>query len=363
MNEPKVINNSVPSTPEPTTQTVHGQMPEHLAGVKMEDTFLPETAPETPETPATPAAPATETPATPTVPATPATPTKEEVTPAAPATPAAPIAQPATAANAEIVDKTQPPVIYAGKYKTVDDLKKGIEELGGDPSGIEDPKALEQGYYAAQKIYNRMTARNKKADEIATPKEEPKKWALDDATLDGMMNEVDFTKVENAGDLLRQSFQIMFKHLSEKLPQMYPQKPGEPQMSPQEMAATIEQVQTNTDSLAFLEAKVPRLTTDQNFRSQFANHLAAGKKAGTYGKKMTRDDMIKSMKDFLAGAQAIAAEAAKLDTSKEDKGAAAIPDNAGTPASTEPSADPDSDVLSSIMGAKVEQDTKFAFPK
>lgn len=357
---------ATPPAPEPTTQTVKDSMPAHLAGVEMKDTFLPEAGDEEPAAPETPVVPATPTVTPPadgkdiTVPTTPAT----------PAVPTPPVEQPKTAQNEEIVDKTvvTPPVdrVYAGKYKTVEDLKHGIEELGGDPTGIDDPTALEQGYLAAQKIYNRMTERNKEAEKITTPKEEPKKWALDDATIDAMMKEIDYDTIENSTDLVKQTFQIMFKHLAEQLPNMIPPAPeAAPQMSAQEMAAMVKSAETANDALGFIEAKVPRLISDSNFRLQFANHLSAGKKAGTYPTdpgKLTRDVMVTAMKDFLAGAAAIAAEAKSLEaTAVEDKSAAGTPDGGGTPATTTPPADPQADILDSIVGAKATQDQRMNF--
>lgn len=357
-------NNQDPVVETPTTAgEVKTNISEEHKDLKLDETFLPESQVEE-----TPAAPAEGTPPATTTPTVESK--KEEVTP--PATPAVetPPAgdQPNNSQNAEIVDKTgtQPDKLYAGKYKSVDDLKHGIEELGGDPSGIEDPVQLEQAYLAVQKVYNRMTTRNEKVDEITKPKEEAKPFEVTDDLIENMMNELDFTKIENAKDMAKQQFAIMFKHMKELLPQMLPpQAPGQ-QMDPVEMAAVIDRANTNTDSLAYIEAKIPRLVSDQNFRRNFAMHLKAGKESKTYPQKMTREDMTGAMKDFLKTASDMAAEASKLDgaqqqQNQEDKGGAATPDGGGTPASTQTAPDPEADLLDSIVGAKEEQDKKLLF--
>ena len=365
--EKPTIETPAPATPvaEPTTQTVNGNMPAHLAGVKMEDTFLPEAAPEGSEEVTTIIDEDPETPAETTTPVdAPVAPVTQPETP--PATP--PVEQPATAANAEIVDTTTPaePKLLAGKYKTVDELRHGIEELGGDPTGITDTVALEQSYLAVQKVYNRMTERNKKAEDIVTPEDEPAKpFELSDDIVQEMTNQLDFTD-ENLDmrGMAAQMFRIMFGTLGKNLPQMLPKQETTQQLTPQQMAAEVRRVETVNDSLGFIEAKVPRLVTDPNFRVQFANHLAAGKKAGTYPEILTRDNMTTAMKDFLAGAASMAEEAKRLEvTATEDKGAAAAPDGGGAPASTEPAADPEGDILGSIMESKVSQDQRINFTK
>lgn len=365
-NEDNNNQDSVVETPT-TAGEVKTNISEEHKDLKLDETFLPEAQEETPETP-----PAGEEipPATPTPPATPAAEDKKETPPATPAVETPPAGdQPNNSQNAEIVDKTgaQEDKLYAGKYKTVEDLKHGIEELGGDPSGIEDPQQLEQAYLAVQKVYNRMTTRNDKVEEITKPKEEPKPFEVTDDLVDKMMNELDFTKIENAKDMAKQQFAIMFKHIKELLPQMLPpQQPGQT-MDPVEMAAVIDRANTNTDSLAYIEAKIPRLVSDQNFRRNFAMHLKAGKESKTYPQKMTREDMTGAMKDFLKTASDMAAEASKLDGAQqqqnnEDKGAAAAPDGGGTPpASTQAAPDPEDDILGEIVGAKEKQDEKLLF--
>lgn len=349
-------NNQDPQEEQPTTAgEANSNLNDEYKDLKLDETFLPETKEEEAE-------------AEPASTQEPQVPEKREEAVTTSETPVT-TEQPNTSQNAEIVDKTQgegEPKLYAGKYKSVEELRKGIEELGGDPTGIDDPTALEQSYLAVQKVYNRFTQRQDKAEEIATPKEEPKPFEINDDLVEGMMNELDFTKIDNAKDLAKQQFSIIFKHLKELLPQMMPQQQPGVQMNPQEMAAAVERVQTNTDSLAFIEAKIPRLTTDQSFRRNFAMHLQAGKESGSYPDIMTRENMTQAMRDFLKTAQEMAAEASKLDGAQqqqnaEDKGAAGTPDGGGAPASTQTTTNPEDDLLDSIVGAKEEQDKKLLF--
>jgi len=345
---------AAPTPPSnPNTETVHGNIPPHLAGVTLRDTFLPEDQEELPpgqvaaKTAEELAAEAAGKPA-----ATPATP----ATLAAPVTPAAPVVQPKNSQNEEVIDKTTPaaPTLLAGKYKDVNELKHAIEEIGGDHTGITDTKQLEQISLVSQKAFTKWQQRQKTAEELANPPAAPETFQPSPEMIKGMVEQLDFTKIENAQDMAAQMFQIMFTTMGKTLPSMLPKAP--PPMDAVTMAAQVEEAKAATDALGFIEAKIPRLTTDTNFRNAFARHLADGKEKGTYPRAVTRDIMNQAMKDFLkvlsdmAGVPAPAANA-------EDKGAAAVPDGGGTPASTTPAVDPDEDILGSIIGAKQKRDT------
>ena len=336
----------------PNTATIHGTIPDHLKGVTLKDTFLPEDADELPpgkETAKTPEEIQKEKDAAAGKPAV--------TTPPATTTPPVTTTQPKTTQNEEIIDATKPDVLLAGKYKTIDELKHGIEELGGDPTGITEPKMLEQVYKTVQASFTKWQQRQQKAEELAHPPEAPKPFALTDESIKGMVDQIDFSKVEDMRDVAQQMFGIMFKEIGKNLPQMLPKQA--PTMTPQEMAAQVEQVTQATDSLGFIEAKVPRLTTDKNFRDQFAVHLKNGKEKGIYPKIATRDSMVLAMKNFQKMLAEMAGVTIPDETAIADKGAAAVPDGGGKPQSTTTAPDPDEDILESILGAKKADDLKY----
>lgn len=340
----------------PNTATQHGSIPEHLVGVTLKETFLPEDQEELPagqvaaKTPEEIAAEAAAKP-----PATSATPS----TPAAPATPAAPIVQPKNTQNEEIVDKTTPgePKLLAGKYKDEAELRHAIEEIGGDHSGVTDVKELEQIYHVANRAFTKYTQRQKAADDLARVPAEPETFQPSAEMIKEMVSQLDFDKIENAQDMAAQMFQIMFTQMGKTLPSMLPKAP--PPMDPVTMAAEVKRAEVATDSLGYIEAKVPRLTKDPAFRNAFARHLADGKKSGKYPAETTREVMTTAMKDFQKMLADMAGVPLPADT--QDKAAAAVPDGAGgTPPSVTPTEDPDEDILGSIVGAKIEHDKKFA---
>jgi hypothetical protein len=354
--------------PTPSTETVPekgsdlgGRVPDNAKDLNLAETFLPENAPDDegeegqPGQPSGAAAPNGQ----PATPAAPTPPTGEQ-----PATPPAP--QPNTTQNAEIVDKTQttPPVdpnkLYAGKYKTVEELRAGIQELGGKPTS-ENPEVLEQVYLTTQQAYTAWNQRQKKAEEIATPPAPADEgFKLTDDLIESMVNQLDFEHIDNAKDMAKQQFQIMFKTLAEKLPNMLPKQQA-PQVDVHQVAAEVDRVKTGTDALAFIEGKVPRLTTDSNFRDNFARYLQDGKAGGKYPAAVNRDIMLQAMKDFLGGAASIAEEAKRLQDENDaaKAAAAAAPDNNPAPASVQVTPDPDEDMLGGILGAKVERDKKL----
>lgn len=373
MNKPEDTTQTPATPPADASQdvTTAGQVrsttSDEYKDTPLSETFLPEAAPEDDGTPAPAATPAPATPATPAPTDKPAAPAQ---TPAAPATPAPETPQPVNAQNAEIIDKTKPetppatPTVFAGKYKSVDDLRQGISELGGDPDASDDPKVLEQVYLAVQKSYTKFNQRQQKAQDLInqTPNDEPKPFELTDDVIEGMVNQIDFNKIDDARDLAKAQFQILFSTIMKNLPQMLPkQEPAKP-LDMQHVASEVTRVNTITDALAYIEGRIPRLVADNNFRDSFARHLQNGKATGKYPAIVDRKVMDQVMKDFLDGAASVADEAKRLRIEQDEAKAAAggAPDNTpAAPASVQPAADPDGDLLGDILNAKQEHDAKF----
>jgi len=344
-----------PTTETTVTPTPDSSIPEPLKDVTLAETFLPESQEEL-----QPGQAPAKTPEEIAAEKNPEKPTTETPTTETPVKPTEPTNQPKNTQNEEVIDKTVKPkedVLLAGKYKTVEELKHGIEELGGDHTGITDTKMLEQVYKVAQASFTKWQQRQQKAQELATTPKKPKGFEVTDDFVKQMVDQIDFNKVEDMRDVADAMFRIMFSTFQKSLPEMLPKQA--PAIDPVEMAAQVEQVKTATDALGFIEAKVPRLVTDTKFRNSFATFVKEGKEAGTYPKVATRETLTKAMRDFQQMLADMAGAKLPDDTATQEKNATVTPE-AGGSSSVETTPDPEDDILGGILGAKTKQDQKFA---
>lgn len=258
------------------------------------DNGTPDNQPETPSTPSTPSTP--ETPAQPETPATPSTPENGDQPPAPgtdPEKPPAPGTQP----------PAQPPKKYAGKYDSVDELKKAYQNLGGNPDRFGDDVAkLEEAYDYRQSEYTRIQQEQAERDRLNN-QPTPETSQDPNQIVEGMLEKVDWTKVEDAKDLGKQLLTIFMQNMPKNTPQPTPEQMVE------RIAPLLQERERKQKALSYIEGKVPRLTKDQGFRRAFAFHVVGGRKDGTPYPR-TNEGLDEAMKDFLQWGKSIADESA-----------------------------------------------------
>ena len=169
-------------------------------------------------------------------------------------------------------DKNKPEEkVYAGKYKTLDDLKAAFVELGGDPDDYQDPKMLEEAYKVRQSEYTRTHQNNLDKPNSDQPLNETP------ANVDEMVEKIfsetseEASKIQNGVDLYKFTLKSVLQNLVPMLKNASPEELAK-QVAPMIAKTTAERSAKETE-LREVETKVPRLRTDKKFRDAFAFHV------------------------------------------------------------------------------------------
>lgn len=209
------------------------------------------------------------------------------------------------------------PKVYAGKYQSVDELKRAYQNLGGNPDRFTDPKALEEAYEYRQAEFTRIQQEEAERKRIAEQQPEaPKKDPNE--IVESMMNQVDWSKVEDAKDLGKQLLSIFMQNMPQNT-----QAPT-PEQLVEKIAPMLQEREQKQKALNYIESKVPRLTNDQGFRKAFALHVVGGRPNGTPYPR-TNEGLDEAMKDFLSWGKSIAEEGAKAYQTQTQQKQNALP--------------------------------------
>lgn len=251
---------------------------------------------------------------------------------------------------------------YAGKYDSPEQLKAAFIQLGGDPAVYGDNiDAVEQAYEVRQAEFTR--ARQEQAEkarlEIQQRQEalDAKKPVFTNEQIDGMLDKVDWSKVNDARDLGR----ALLTMLGENLPRNNGQQLTEEQIAGivQIQQAKSAEREAKLTELHSLEAKVPRLKSDIAFRNSFANYLEGLKANGGYV------NLESSMKDFIKVNQTIVEEGNRIfnenQQAKSDAATTTPPDIASNSSAVSQKNTPEDDILESIIGEYKQEKGKFSF--
>lgn len=314
-----------PATTPPVSPTVNEATGRHDV---MSDVFLTEEEQEIEKKGATPSEetpPTGEQPETP--PATPEPP-KTETPPATPQ------------------DKT-----YAGKYKTVEELKAAFVELGGNPEAYSTPEAMEQAYEVRQREFTRVRQEQAEIDRLNNAVPEPQAPTLDENGINELLAQVPWEQVKDAKDLATHLLGVMVKNLPKLMPQ-------QKQLTEAELAAKVAPMVAERErklkELGDIEGKVPRLKTDQNFRKAFAQFVQGQKSDASY------KSLDESMKDFLGLSQSIVDELGKTyQQNQVAKASAATPPEGGEAPHSTGGDNPKHDEVDDIIGAYQDHKGKF----
>lgn len=208
----------------------------------------------------------------------------------------------------ESTPSEEAPKLYAGKYKSLDDLKEAFVELGGDPAEYKDEKLLEEAYKVRQREYTRVhQTKPVEEDQDQPPSEED---IIEDA-----LGKVDFSKVKNAKDAIREATRVAVQVMRQTNPGLDEKKLTE------NLATQLQERDRKQKEISALETDVPRLRTDKGFRKQFAYYVIDKQKEGAFV------SLKSAMRDFLNEFSTIVDEAAKAKTAQKNaKGATTQPD-------------------------------------
>lgn len=256
----------------------------------------------------------------------------------------------------------EPEILFAGKFKTEDELKKAYQTLGGDPSKFKTIKALEEAYDYRQGEYTRIQQEQAERDRIAnlvpnTPHNEP---VAPNApiTADDMMKKVDWTKVTDAQTLGQELFKIMLEAIP-KAQAVDPTTQLTPEQLVERIAPIIKEREEKMAALSEIETEVPRLKKDPAFRKAYAYHVVGGRADGTKYPK-TKEGLKEAMKDFLSWGKSIAEESARQTTvnAASKKSAIQAPEAGGSmPGAAK------GDEADDIISAYAENQKKYNFGK
>lgn len=192
------------------------------------------------------------------------------------------------------------PKLFAGKYKNIDDLKEAFRELGGEPDEYKDEKLLAEAYLVRQREYTRVhqTKPTTEEDHDHTPTE--------DEIIDQTLEKIDFSKVKNAKDAIREATRSALQIMRQMNPGI-----DEKQLT-ERLATQLRDRDQKQSEISAVEADVPRLKTDQGFRKQFAYFVMDQQKEGSFV------TLKSAMRDFLNTFSTVVDEAAKAKQKQKD---------------------------------------------
>lgn len=257
----------------------------------------------------------------------------------------------------QLASETTPPTppatekLFAGKYKTLEELKAAFIELGGDPTRYSTPEALAEAYEVRQSEYSRVNHEQANLDKLNQNIEKGgEKPVIDQDGVDKLLTQLDWTKITDARDMAAQLLPIIFNNLPKLLPQAQPM--NEKDMV-EKLAPMIAARETKLKELRDIETNVPRLKTDKTFRRAFAGYIRGQKDDGTF------KGLDSAMKDFLGLSQSIVEELGKTKTeTTQDKGSAAPAPDGGQGA---PGGETKTDEADDIISAHADYMGKYNF--
>ena len=203
--------------------------------------------------------------------------------------------------------------LYVGKFKTEEDLKNAFAELGGKPEDYSDPRLLEEAYQVREREFSRT--RQQMADYRKSLEEESYNQVQDESLpnkdhVAEVADRIDWSKINDAKDLFSETIRTV--------DQMYQARSGQDrQRLVSEVISSLERRETVGKELAEVEAEVPRLKSDQEFRDAFGHFISGQKVNGTF------QNLKASLRVFLSLGEKIAQEVATDNrASEEAKGSA-----------------------------------------
>ena len=216
----------------------------------------------------------------------------------------------------------EPGRMFAGKYKTEEDLRHAFINLGGNPNKYKTIEGLEEAYEVRQQEFSRSRAEEAERRRISQNIEDRRATTPgqgeDPSNMEALLDKVDWSKVENARDLGRELIQLM----SQIVPKNQPNLPSEAELV-EKMLPIMKEREERTEELRGLETDIPRLrkTAGQEnpFRDAFARHVMAEKQTGSFVNLRT------SMRNFLSWGKEIAEEAGRMEGIRKDDKAGAAP--------------------------------------
>lgn len=238
----------------------------------------------------------------------------------------------------------KPEKLLAGKYKSEDDLKAALINLGIDPADYQTVSEMETAYKTAQATFTRLHQKeaDKRKTEITTEELPTVEQLVKDANA-----KIDYAKTTNAAELGEATVKAVIETILPVLSKL--------KVDPENMANIIGEKITNQQQLmsrvsqeiADIEAKVPRLRTDKTFRDDFADFVAGQKMNGKY------ENLTESMKKFMGGK--FEPQKPTKENKKDKKSAGALPDNSdGNGGKVK-----QGDEADEILGAFAEHQKKF----
>jgi len=194
--------------------------------------------------------------------------------------------------------ETQAPELFAGKFKSVEDLKTAFAELGGNPDKFKDPAMLEEAYETRQREFSR--SRN----HIANQERLDQEPEVPDQSLDteSIMREIResgaLDKVESTEDLMKVVIEAL-------VPKLTSQNGMMTREDVQKIVVESAEREVRLTELHSLETEVPRLKTDTEFRNVFGLYVKQQKDSNDYV------DLKTSLKDFVKIGQSLGDEYAR----------------------------------------------------
>jgi len=244
---------------------------------------------------------------------------------------------------------------YAGKFKSVEDLRHAFVNLGGNPNKFKSDEALEEAYEVRQSEFSRVRQEAATIARLEQPIQNPNNTTPNQTgnpleNPEALLDQVEWDKVENARDLGRELLKVVAPLMQQ--PQIA--MPSESELVDRIMPV-MQQREAAQRELQAIETEVPRLKLvegqENPFRNAFAMHVKNEKQSGSFS------DLRTSMKNFLSWAEDIStARAAAKVASTEAKVDAAPTDNRG-----EGLPNGQADEVDSIIGAFKSRQDKFSF--
>lgn len=223
--------------------------------------------------------------------------------------------------------------LYAGKFKDEKALRDAFTQLGGNPDDYTDAKLLEEAYRVREREFSKT---RQQIAELEKAQGEEKQTEAQKDEIKEVVEKLDWSKIKTYNDLVAETLKVA--------DQMYQGRFSEMKKSLiDEVVSTINTREQTAKELADLEADVPRLKADGDFRTAFAHFITGQKASGKF------QNLKESMKSFLVIGQKISEEVASEKKAQEEaKGSAQTTE---TKADDKLSASGAKDEVEEIIGA------------
>lgn len=248
-------------------------------------------------------------------------------------------------------DKVENPQaeMFAGKFKSLDDLKSAFAELGGNPAKYSDARALEEAYEVRQSEYTRARQQvaeqeriNRQVENISRqPQPEANKTLNPEELLSELKQSGALDKIETPEDLIRVTLEAVTSRLGNL-------NNGLSHEQVQEIISETKAREERLSELHSLESDIPRLKSDEGFRNLFAIFVKEQRLNGQY------QSLRESFKDFVKIGQSVGEEYVNQNkaTAEVKQSATSVPDNGAIASGSK-------DEVDDILGAYNERQSKF----